>query len=175
MRHKRGNAPNPDVLVEPDDAIASYDVETNFGEIIEMGMAKTSYSLSGGWTNPIDDPAFNRVICVSRRASWGRSLIECNHYELRKLCHDSTITFQQAWTDLLEKLREYKGSAPRIWLKAHNGIAADMRWTVASAKRAGIVDPISDLIAAGVAGIIDPARIILAHKITSLQPQRTAT
>ena len=73
------------------------------------------------------------------------------------------------------KLREYKGSAPRIWLKAHNGIAADMRWTVASANRAGIVDPISDLIAVGVAGIIDPARIIPTYGLANLQQEKDGT
>jgi hypothetical protein len=51
-------------------------------------------------------------------------------------------------------------------------ISVDMRALVATEKRAETVDPIVDLAAVGVKGVIDPAKIITAYKLTTLQHKR---
>ena len=63
----------------------------------------------------------------------------------------------------------YMQQSDVAYLKAHNGIATDMEKLVAAAKADGIEDPIGDLAAAGILGIIDPARFIPQHGIKELQ------
>ena len=72
--------------------------------------------------------------------------------------------------NFLAQITSWRGDAPRcVWLKAHNGVSADMRVLVGHAARAGVRDPVGELERVGVVGIIDPARIIPKYGITALQ------
>ena len=79
------------------------------------------------------------------------------------------MTYGVAWAALIARLRAWRGDAPRIWIKAHKRVSVDMRALVATVRRSGIPDPLKDLADAGVAGIIDPKRIIIEHNVTSMQ------
>jgi hypothetical protein len=156
-------------LTDCNDIVVCVDVETNTrNNIVEIGAVGATYSELGNWLELPGE--FNTLISVDASDPWPLgALIHCDHKALREACILSTTTFPEAWEAFLVQLRTWKGDAQRVWLKAHNGVAVDMRAIVMSAKKAGIEDPLAQLAGVGVVGVIDGKFIIPKHDIPSLQ------
>jgi hypothetical protein len=160
-------------FTEPNDIVVFIDVETNTqNNIVEIGAVGAMYSERGNWQELPGE--FNTLISIDASDPWpSAQLHHCDHKALREACILSTTTFPEAWEALLMQLRTWKGDARRLWLKAHNGVAVDMRAIVVSAKKAGIEDPLAQLAGVGVVGVIDGKFIIPAHNITSMQHKKS--
>jgi hypothetical protein len=160
--------PKMTMLVEPGDVICVLDVETIIPHnVVELGYCAASFSKEGGWKELAGE--FNSIIRTNANPKqWGWTGVNC--LGLKEACTgESAVMYGVAWAALLARLRAWRGDAPRIWIKAHNGVSVDMRALVATARRAGLADPLRDLADAGVAGVIDPKSIIIEHNVTSMR------
>ena len=162
--------PNPTALINRGDVIVCFDLEYQLTHVVlEIGAVATSYSSRGTWSDGAGE--YNAVIKgVAVKA------------QVKKVCHGLAddilrhgVDFVVAWRGFLMHIETWRGDAPRVWLKAHNGVSCDMRYLVAHAARAGVTDPVGELERVGVAGIIDPARIIPTYGLTALQQEKEGT
>ena len=56
---------------------------------------------------------------------------------------DFAVSFPDARKAFISKIVEWKGDAPRVFLKAHSGVSVDIRAIITTAKQVGIMDPIA--------------------------------
>jgi hypothetical protein len=167
--------PYLELFVEHDDRIVVFDLEFQHPHVVhEIGAAPTTCRPDGtwcdlwgvgGWTE------FNVVIKTTGVTT--NTWCTDNCPGLRDDILRRGVSFLEAWRKFIEVITHWRPPAPhRTWLKAHNGIAADMRNLIAHALRAGVEDPIGALERAGVAGIIDPMRFVAAYGLTTMQTEK---
>ena len=164
------DTPNPTALINHGDVIVCFDLEFQPTHVVlEIGAVATSYSSRGTWSDIAGE--YNAVIK-------GATV----NYHVKKMCHGLQddilmrgVDFLVAWRSFLAQILTWRGDAARVWLKAHADISCDMRYLVAHAARAGVANPVGELERVGVAGIIDPARIIPTYGLANLQQEKDGT
>jgi hypothetical protein len=158
--NKKPDTPAPTLTVEKSAVVMAFDVESDSNNkhkcIFEVGACLAQRN-NRSWK--AKDSEFQVVLGGSVT---GHAREICPG--LVAACAQSNVTFAQMWVQLLAYVKKHSVK----YLKAHNGLASDVRILYTHGLREG-VDVVSDLADAGVVGIIDPAIIIPLYKVTELQ------
>ena len=158
--NKKPDVPTPTLTVEKSAVVMAFDVESDSNNthkcIFEVGACLAQRN-NRSWK--AKDSEF-RVILGGAVTGMAREICP----GLVADCAKSKVTFAQMWTQLLAYVKKHSVK----YLKAHNGLASDVRILYTHGLREG-VDVVRDLADAGVVGIIDPAIIIPLYKVTELQ------
>ncbi len=160
IEHKKPGMPAPTLTAEKAGVVMAFDVESDAATarkcIFEVGACLAQRN-SRSWK--AKDSEF-WVILGGAVTGMARELCP----GLVADCAKSKVTFKQMWTQLLAYVKKHSVK----YLKAHNGLASDVRILYTHGLREDI-DVLRDLDDAGVVGLIDPAIIIPLYKVTELQ------
>ena len=172
---KKPTAPNPTIAVEEGTRFITFDLEYQFEkvnltdehksrQVLEIGAVSSTCNKTCNkrkWTNHKGE--YERQVKVSRIST---NTLKYTGKGLQEACRENGVGMKEAFDGFVTYAKSEDGKA--VVLKAHNGIAADMHFLVEAAKAAGVEDPLQELEAAGVLGIVDPARIIPKYKLISM-------
>ena len=165
-KHPKAKTPNPDEHLPERVVVAVFDAEFSRGRegdvLNELAHVITEHG-PNGWT---DRPGEFRVVLGNRVARMTSDLCPGLAEDAAK----SSVSTEAAITSWVEHLQSHEVT----YIKAHNGVSADMGVLCNAAREAGM-DLCALLVAAGIKGIIDPARIIIAHELTQWQHPPTKT
>jgi len=158
--NRKPGTPAPTLTVEKSAVVMAFDVESDASNehkcIFEVGACLAQRN-SRLWKQK--DSEF-QVILGGEVTGYAKELCP----GLVADCGRSKVTFKEMWTQLLGYVKKHSVK----YLKAHNGLASDVRILFTHGQREG-VDVVSDLAREGVVGLIDPAIIIPLYKVTELQ------